>query len=242
MRRAPLALALALALALGAPALHAQPLPSAAYNAADWQLAWQAFLGNGDVESAYRLARAAVAARPHSILWHQRLAAAAEQSDHARDALEAYYWLVTHAHRHEYLGKALGLAEGLDDPTRAIPLMRIQLRARPYDERLWSGLIGELLKLGDYARALQLLQAADRKHPRRFFLWEQAVLYHQSWANPSASCAHSKATAAVTAPSRRSCCRSRPCSICAAIIKAPTPACRMPAPWPRRRTPLTGAR
>lgn len=177
MRRAPLALALALA--LGAPALHAQPLPSAAYNAADWQLAWQAFLGNGDVESAYRLARAAVAARPHSILWHQRLAAAAEQSDHARDALEAYYWLVTHAHRHEYLGKALGLAEGLDDPTRAIPLMRIQLRARPYDERLWSGLIGELLKLGDYARALQLLQAADRKHPRRFFLWEQAVLYHQ---------------------------------------------------------------
>ncbi|AOU97142.1 hypothetical protein BI364_03210 [Acidihalobacter yilgarnensis] len=158
---------------------QSQIMPTRPYESSDWNLAWRAFLGGGDIQAAYALARAAVAAQPRSVQWRHRLALAAEQSGHPGTALGAYDWLIMHAGQTEYLDKALNLASGLNDASRAVPLMLLALRLRPYSEERWIATLGELLKLGEYPRALRLLQVADRQHPRRFFLWEQVVLYQQ---------------------------------------------------------------
>ena len=153
--------------------------PLRPYAAADWNLAWRAFLGGQDLHAAYALARTAIKARPDSVLWHRRLALVAEQSGHPDTALDAYDWLVMRADLTQYLDKALNLANALNDAQRGAPLMLLALRTRPYSEQRWLATISELLKLGDYPRALRQLRDADQRHPRRFFLWEQAVLYNE---------------------------------------------------------------
>ena len=156
----------------------AQP-PSATrpFRTQDWDLAWQAFVGAGAVDDAYRLAQSAVEARPRSRLWLGRLAQAARWSSHPRAALAALSRLALDLHERRDLRPALDLAIGLGDDGQAAVLLRAlvqQGRATAAQRRMLSGLY---LDIGEPQQAIRELQReyARRNDPK--LLWEQAVIY-----------------------------------------------------------------
>ncbi len=160
------------AAAAPAPAAFTHP-----FRAQDWDLAWQAFIGAGEVDDAYALAQSAVRARPRSRVWLARLAQAARWSNHPQTALTALCRLALDLHETRYLQPALDLAVGLQDETRAVVLLRelIRLgRATPAQRRMLSGLY---LDTGEPERAVRELQREFTRDPTPQLLWEQAVIY-----------------------------------------------------------------
>lgn len=162
----------------GTMSASAALLPRQPYVAKDWNLAWQAFLGAGEVRDAYALALVAVRARPESRLWLERLAQSARWSGHSRAAFNALYRLAIDLHAHSYLRAAMNMAFGLGDNGRSITLLRTLIRAgkaTPAERRMLSGLY---LNEGEPLAAIRQLQREFARHPERMtLLWEQGVIY-----------------------------------------------------------------
>ncbi len=153
------------------------PPPALPLRTQDWDLAWQAFVGAGAVEDAYRLAQRAVAAQPRSRLWLGRLAQAARWSNHPRAALAALSRLALHLHEGGDLQPALDLAIGLGDDGQAAVLLRAliqQGRATAAQRRMLSGLY---LDIGEPHQAIRELQRQFARSHDPKLLWEQAVIY-----------------------------------------------------------------
>ena len=153
------------------------PLPSRPFQSEDWNLAWQAFIGAGEVQAAYALALKAVAARPASRLWWERLAQAASWSGHPQAALDALARLAESFHDRKALRKALNLAIGLEENSRTLRLLRLAIRegiATPAERRMLTGLY---LDTGQPLAAIRALKEEFRRHPQPELLWEQAVIY-----------------------------------------------------------------
>ncbi len=168
-----------LALMPGMPvaATEVPTLPTRPFQSEDWNLAWQAFIGAGKVQAAYALALKAVAARPASRLWWQRLAQAARWSSHTQTALEALTRLAESFHDRKVLREALNLAIGLEENGRTLRLLRLAIRegiATPAERRMLTDLY---LDIGQPLAAIRALQNEFRRHPRPELLWEQAVIY-----------------------------------------------------------------
>ena len=142
-------------------------------NLSDYDLAWQAFLGAGQLDDAITLARQALAAYPDSVLWHRRLASAAEQ--HNDDALAArnYAWLATTGHQGDQLEHAIALTTATQQFDTAIQLMRQRAAEESFNADHWKALVAAMLNLGQFDQALAALKQADQHHPRQFFLSEQ---------------------------------------------------------------------
>ena len=152
-------------------------LPSRPFRARDWDLAWQAFVGAGEVNDAYALSRSATRARPDSLLWLGRLAQSARWSNHPQAALAALSRLALHLHQRRDLQPALDLALGLGHNGRAVALLRelIRLgRATPAQRRMLSGLY---LDIGEPHQAITELQRQFVRRRSAALLWEQAVIY-----------------------------------------------------------------
>lgn len=152
-------------------------LPSRPFRARDWDLAWQAFVGDGDVTDAYVLSQSALKAHPDSRLWLGRLAQSARWSNHPHAALGALSRLALHLHQWDELQPALALALGLGRDGRAVALLRelVHLgRATPAQRRMLSGLY---LDIGEPQQALGTLQRAFARRHAAPLLWEQAVIF-----------------------------------------------------------------
>ncbi len=176
---------LALALTLGSMTASAAPTgntvvhpAAAAAPQGDAELAWQSFLGAGQLAPALKLAQAMVTREPHSALWHRRLGSVAEQQGNAVLAARAYGWLVLHAGDRALLPRALALAIGSQQDDVAIALMRLRVQQAPDDRAAWRELVGAMLNADRMRPALALVQQADRQRLRRFLLVEQAYILH----------------------------------------------------------------
>lgn len=94
----------------------AAPAPTPAmrpYDERVYTFAFEVFLANGNVEDAWRVARAAVAQRPEDLAWRERLAKAAEWSRHPAEALEQWLYLAERGDREDAWQGVLRLAPGL---------------------------------------------------------------------------------------------------------------------------------
>lgn len=154
------------------PAAPAHPFP-----AQDWDLAWRALIGAGEIEDAYALTQKVVKARPRSRLWLARLAEAARWSNHPQTALAALCRLALDLHETRELQPALELAIELGNDGRAIELLRelIRLgRATPAQRHTLSGLYEAVDEPG---RAIRELQREFVRHPAPQLLWQQAMIY-----------------------------------------------------------------
>lgn len=173
-----LALALAL-LALPAagvvPTVPTTPVASRPhFNPTDYDLAWQAFLGAGKLGDAIALAQRALQIQPDSVLWHRRLASAAEQSGHAALAAVNYGWLATQGRQDDLLQHAIDLSSATGQGDLAIELMQARALREPFNPAHWDELIASMLNIGRFDPALADLSQADGRQPRRYFLQQQA--------------------------------------------------------------------
>ncbi len=152
----------------------------ASINLSDYDLAWQAFLGAGQLNDAIRLAQRALRAYPDSVLWHRRLASAAEQNNDEVLAARNDAWLVITAHQDKLLDHTIDLANATFQNDLAIRLMQQRAFHEAFNPGHWQALIDSMLNLGRFDQALASLQQADRRHPRPFFLREQANVLLQA--------------------------------------------------------------
>lgn len=169
--------ALSLGVALAAlPQALAAPAPAAA-GTSDYDLAWKAFLAAGKLDDAVALARRAVREHPQSILWHRRLASAAEQNSDGPLAARSYAWLASSGRQYDLLAHAIQLAEGTQQDDAVIHLMQVRALHEPYRREHWLQLVDAMLNAGRFQPLLDLLRRADHAHPRRFYLEQQARVY-----------------------------------------------------------------
>ncbi len=106
------------------------------YDERVYTFAYEVFLANGNVEDAWRVAKAAVAQRPDDLAWRERLAKAAEWSRHPEDALQQWLYLAQRGGRADAWQGVLRLAPGLqaDEALFAATLHQVESgRARPAD-------------------------------------------------------------------------------------------------------------
>lgn len=162
------------------PASAAPPAepPARPLRTRDWELAWQAFVGAGEVNDAYTLTQRVVKARPHSRLWLTRLAQAARWSNHPRAALAALCSLALDLHETADLQPAFNLAIGLGKERRAIALLRALIELHRATGRQQQMLSSLYLEVGEPERAIRVLQREFTRHRAPALLWEQAVIYH----------------------------------------------------------------
>ncbi|MEO5829494.1 MAG: tetratricopeptide repeat protein [Rhodanobacter sp.] len=152
------------------PAAGVRPV----FNQADHDLAWQVFLGSGKLADAIALAQQALLTDPDSVLWHQRLASAAEQDGQAALAAINFAWLATQGHQGDLLEHAIGLASATQQGDLAIRLMLARAAQESFNAGHWDQLVASMLDIGHFDQALAALDQADARQPRRYFLRQQA--------------------------------------------------------------------
>ena len=148
-----------------APSAHAaEPLEiRRPYDERLYTLAYDVFLANGDVESAYRVARAAIASVPEDAAWRERYARAAEWSRRPAEALAAWRWLAEHAGSEPAWQAILRLAPGLGDDEALLPALRRQAEADGAKASDVTALVAAWERVGRPEEALAWLEArADR--------------------------------------------------------------------------------
>lgn len=155
------------------PAVAPTTVAPSTFNAADYELAWQAFLGAGRLDDAIALATQALRAEPDSVLWHTRLASAAEQNGESALAARHYAWLALQGQRGEVLGRAIDLATGTNQGDLLLPLLQWRATHEPFNAAHWDQLIAGMLDGAQIDPLLALLERADRASPKRYFLEQQ---------------------------------------------------------------------
>ncbi|MDD2700365.1 MAG: tetratricopeptide repeat protein [Sideroxydans sp.] len=92
-----------------------QPPKMRRYSKKDYELAYQVFIENRNLEEAYRVAAAAVRQAPAEAVWHLRLAQVAEWTGRPKEALREWRWSLRHRETMETLGGVLRLAPSLNE-------------------------------------------------------------------------------------------------------------------------------
>jgi hypothetical protein len=106
--------------------VHLRPYDETVYT-----LAYDVFVGNGNLADAYRVAEAAVRQRPDDARWRERLAQVAEWAGRPADALEQWRWLVERTASSRAIQGVLRLAPGLNDDEALLAVWRRVGETRP---------------------------------------------------------------------------------------------------------------
>lgn len=164
--------------ASGARVRHVADRPAAAgepglpFDDRVYTLGYEAFLGNRDLDDAYRVAESAVRQAPQNTAWRRRLAQVAEWTARPEQALVHWRWLAEHGtggglERDEAVQALLRLAPGLFDD-RALQIgLSYQVSRDPTDVRLLAALVDTYERLGEPEQGLAMLQRVVLAHPRR---------------------------------------------------------------------------
>lgn len=164
--------ALALLLCLCAGLAHAQDTPGPAepeaqlrrFQAEDFALAYDVFLGNGQLQPALQIARQAVRELPRDRTWRRRLAQVAEWLARTDIAAEQWRALFTMGDRsEETVSSLLRLATSLDDPTTALPAWTYLSQQRPLTDAQWTDVYWLFENASQPQRGSQYFEAQYRE-------------------------------------------------------------------------------
>lgn len=145
-----------------APALLPRTFDEEAYT-----LAWQAFLANGNLKDAWRVAASAVKQRPDSLQWRERLAQISEWTQRPREALDAWLWLARRTNAEQAWQGVLRLAPGLFDYDALLQAYRHEAASGRGNPALWQRIAESYEYLGDARAGLAYLEQlqAQRRDP-----------------------------------------------------------------------------
>ena len=109
------------------------------FEADDYRLAYDVFLGAGDLQAALHLAQHAVRERPKDAAWRRRLAQVAEWLGRADIAAEQWLALFAQGDRSDdTVQQLLRLAPALPEPLAAMPAWQHLARQRKLDAQEWE--------------------------------------------------------------------------------------------------------
>ena len=135
------------------------------YNKKDYELAYEVFIGNGNLAEAYRVAEAAVRQVPASKTWHKRLAQVAGWMNKPDVALREWRWLLKHVGSREALLAVMKLAPAQNDYDALLDAWMREAETRPLDETQWKNLADLFEQTGRQREGIKFFEAryaADR--------------------------------------------------------------------------------
>ncbi|QXL85863.1 tetratricopeptide repeat protein [Comamonas sp. NLF-1-9] len=139
------------------PAVTAQPhLP---FNEQAYDLGYQVFVENGNLDDAWSLANAAVRRQPSNMLWRERLAQVSEWTSRSQTALQQWLVIAQTTGQAQAWQAVLRLAPGLFDDGALVLALRHELRRRPSDLALMRALVQAQERLGEPQPAIDYLRA-----------------------------------------------------------------------------------
>ena len=160
-----LCLCAGLAQAQDTPAPADAEAPLRRFQADDFTLAYDVFLGNGQLEPALRIARQAVRELPADRAWRRRLAQVAEWLARTDIAAEQWRALFAMGDRSEQtVSSLLRLATSLDDPTSALPAWTYLARQHPLSEAQWNDIYWLFENASEPQRGSRFFEAQYREH------------------------------------------------------------------------------
>lgn len=132
-----------------------------------YTLGYEAFVGNRQLEDAYRVAASAVRQAPEDMMWRERLARVSEWAGKPQEALDHWRVLAARTGREEAWDAVLRLAPGLLDDEALLPALERRLRRTPDDARLMAEIVSVYERLGRPRDGIAFLQkrADEAAHP-----------------------------------------------------------------------------
>lgn len=146
------------------PAHAASALPRLrAYDAALYAMAYEIFLANRDLNSAFFVAQAAVGYVPDDVTWRERLARVSEQSGRAAQALAAWRWVAERTGDEQAWQAVLRLAPGLNDDDAAAAALRHRVQSPQASAADAHALADAYERLGQPAEGLAWFEGLYRR-------------------------------------------------------------------------------
>ena len=133
--------------------------PGLPFDDKTYQLGYEVFLENRNLEDAWRVASAAVQQSPQDMAWRERLAKVSEWSGRQQLALDNWLVLAQTTGREDAWQTVMRLAPGLFDDRALIAGLRHQLVKRPQDFALQQALVQAYERQAEPAAAIEYLQA-----------------------------------------------------------------------------------
>jgi len=148
----------------------------APFNAEDYDLAFQVFMGSGNLNDAMRVAEAAVRQRPDLKIWTERAAQVAEWNRQPMAALN--YWLAYAQSTGDDAAwhHVLRLAPALNEDHAYLAGLRYQASRNPGDMKLLDQIIAAYERLGEPVEGLAYLNSIARGPHRQVVLERYANL------------------------------------------------------------------
>ena len=130
---------------------------SSTYDAAQYDLAYSAFLGNRDVLRAFDAARIAVEHEPDNTVWRERFAQVAEWTNQPEVAMVQWRWLALHLGNESAWQSWMRLAVGLFD--YAAQVMGLEHKRQGKDDKYARKIVRLYEDMGQPENALAWLKA-----------------------------------------------------------------------------------
>ena len=146
------------------------------YNAADYQLAYEVFLSNRNLNDAYRVAAAAVHQVPNDFGWRERLAQISEWSNRYPEALQQWLYIARRTGRPAAWQAVLRLAPGLGDDEAMLEAMRFQAAKGTLTEGQVRAVAEAYERIGRQREAVDFLQREYARNPNPTYLEMQATM------------------------------------------------------------------
>lgn len=148
----------------------------APFNAEDYDLAFQVFMGSGNLNDAMRVAEAAVRQRPDLKIWTERAAQVAEWNRQPMAALN--YWLAYAQSTGDDAAwhHVLRLAPALNEDHAYLAALRYQASRNPGDMKLLDQVISAYERLGEPVQGLAYLDSIAHGPHRQVVLERYANL------------------------------------------------------------------
>lgn len=131
-----------------------QALP---FEASEFQLMYQSFLYNKQVEAAHEIARIAVKKNPHDSAWHQRLAKTSLWLEDYHTGIRAWLYVFEHTHNNVAQREALKVVKDFGYDQVLVKMLHFYLKNHPHDTQTWLELARAQNRLGHPQKALKIL-------------------------------------------------------------------------------------
>ena len=173
------------------------------YDAENYLLAYDVFVGAANLEDAYRVASAAVQQVPGDMGWRQRLAQVSEWSNRPQEAMEHWLYIARRTGRPAAWQAVMRLGPGLFADEGLLEALQWQAaRGAPLTDEQWRAVVDAYERVGRPREGVALLEREYRRRPQPILLELQASLYERMGDLDAAIAANRRviATAGATTP------------------------------------------
>ena len=162
------------------PAGKGPPVGMRPYDKDNYELAYEVFLGNRNLQDAYRVAKSAVQQVPNDMRWRERLAQVSEWSGKSGEALEQWLYIARRTGNGNAWQAVLRIAPGVADDELMLEAMRYQSSKVALTDAQWRAVAAAYERVGRPKEGIEFLEQEYKRRPRPEIQESLASLYERT--------------------------------------------------------------